>query len=673
MTASSLATSVEAAPFFADVTQFSLPSPQPCVDPLTGLGEGCYTNWLALSDLDGDGDLDIVLANGGGYYEVGNAEASAVYFNDGTGAFRDVTASSFAGASSRLRQVSIGDIDGDGDLDLYQPGGYGVDADKLWIQTSQGVFADEALMRLPPDPFSRAGSSHLADLDGDGDLDLVTGDWADASTSGLSRVVLFLNDGGGVFSRAATQAEPMLSMLSDRLPSALPADGTSGVYWGRRPIDLDTADIDGDFDLDILVNHRDGVSRILLNDGHANFSDGNAFTASINADMTTTVESNYPEKRGPYAYNQELCDIDEDGDLDLLVDNAGAPPEVGAIPVEPPPPVAISNFTQILINDGTGRFIDESRARIFGEPGSDDNAVKCVDVDNDGHYDLLVASLLNTREKLLLNTGTGIFNYVADAFPEGVDPTLGIDIGDLDSDGIFDVVTGQGEADPKLNRVFKGMGASLADTRAPIFRAVQTPRALPNEPIVFHAAVRDSVTSETGEHVKDVTVAFEAAGASDSVKARFIGGDLYRVVIPAQPNGTTLTLTPSATDRRGNVGSAAPIALLVGTQTLIDAGPSGSEAAPDMQTAGDAGGIPSLADAGVPGGEVPVGSVAAKKDGGSCSVSMGSSNGRVGLVAWALALASLLGRPRRDVRRRAAQASTSRTSHTRRKSSPRIR
>src|SRR4029450_2465650 len=90
----------------------------------------------------------------------------------------------------------------------------------------------------------------------------------------------------------------------------------------------------GDFDLDILVNHRDGMSRILLNDGHANFSDGNEFAAIANADSTTTVESKYPEKRGPYVYNQELCDIDNDGDLDLLLDNAGARPEEAAAPAE---------------------------------------------------------------------------------------------------------------------------------------------------------------------------------------------------------------------------------------------------------------------------------------------------------------------------------------------------
>jgi hypothetical protein len=643
--ASSLAKAAAAAPFFADVTEFSLPTPQPCADPMTGEGEGCYTNWLALSDLDGDGDLDIVTANGGGYYEVGNAEPSAVYFNDGTGAFRDVTATAFAGASSRLRQVSIGDIDGDGDLDLYQPGGYGVDADKLWIQTSDGAFVDQASTRLPPGMSSRAGSSHLADLDGDGNLDLIIGDWGDASEAGISRVALFLNDGSGVLAWAATQAEPSLSALSNQLPSTLPPAGASGSYWGRRPIDLDTADIDGDFDLDILVNHRNGMSRILLNDGRANFSDGNGFTAVANADSTTTVVSNYPEKRGPYVYNQELCDIDGDGDLDLLLDNAGARPEEASVLAEDGPP---ENFTQILINDGSGRFIDESRARIFGEPGADDNAVKCVDINNDGHYDLLVASLTNTREKLLLNDGNGIFNYVADAFPEVIDPTLGIDVGDLDADGVFDVVTGQGEADPKLNRVFKGMGAALPDTRGPIFRAVQTPVAVPNEEIVFHVAVRDSVTSETGEEVKDVTVAFETATSSESVKARFIGGDLFRVVIPAQSNGTTLTVTPSATDRQGNVGSAVPIALLVGTPTLTDAGLGESEAPAGMETVTDAGApISTAADAGLAGAEPSLEAAAVKKDAGGCSVSPSSSNARAWLPGWGLLLASLLARKRR--------------------------
>ncbi len=141
----------------------------------------------------------------------------------------------------------------------------------------------------------------------------------------------------------------------------------------------------------------------------------------------------------------------------------------------------------MLINNGHGVFTDDTANRIFGEPKSDDNAIKCVDVNNDGHYDMLVASLQNSSEKLLLNDGTGKFNYVPDAFPTIKDSTLGIDIGDLNGDGIIDVVTGQGEGSLAkdgsnqltlhTNRVYFGAGAAAVDTIPPVFRSIETPGA----------------------------------------------------------------------------------------------------------------------------------------------------------------------------------------------------
>src|SRR5262249_15597989 len=128
---------------------------------------------------------------------------------------------------------------------------------------------------------------------------------------------------------------------------------------GRTPIDLDFSDIDGDFDLDILVNHRNGFSRVFYNDGTAHFTEKELGDAGP-----------YPRKKGPYVYNQELCDFDYDGDLDLLLDNAGTRPDG----------ITRGNFTQINVNDGTGRFTDKTRELIFGELGGDDNAVKCADV-----------------------------------------------------------------------------------------------------------------------------------------------------------------------------------------------------------------------------------------------------------------------------------------------------
>jgi hypothetical protein len=590
-----------AVPYFEDTTA-KMPAPDPAC--AVSSKAGCYTSWLATVDLDNDGDLDVVLANGGGYYQpdFNNAvngvpppasiEPSTVLLNDGLGNFTDVTSTMFGGAASRLRQVGVGDVDGDGDKDIYEPGGYGLDLDKLWIQTAPGVFENKAAELLPSGLKSNTPGFHLGDLDGDGDLDIVTTDWFTSKANTPVFLTLYLNDGTGKFTLAEEQQDPDLWLKTDRFPPTIAFSATAGKpYWGSRAIDLDFADIDGDFDLDILVNMRNGISRILLNNGKGYFKDGNGKVYNVLDPVTGTVKtvSNYPAKIGPYVYNQELCDFDNDGDLDLLLDNAAAKPAG-----------ASGNFTQVLVNNGAGVFTDESRSRIFGETGSDDNAVKCVDLNNDDNYDLLVASLAGASEKLLLADGTGKFNMVPDGFPNFKDATLGIDAGDFDGDGIFDVVTGQGEGGNSfIERLYHGIKqpdgtGSQVDTKPPKFRQVETPVAVEGEPIVVRLAVRDAVTSETGDMVKDVSVVYSSPfNGNGKVKAKFIGGDLFRAVIPAQPAYTTVTLAPQATDRRGTKGYGSSVSVTVLPPPVVGGGEGG------------AGGEPTVAEGGA-GGEPPV-------------------------------------------------------------------
>jgi hypothetical protein len=575
-----------AAPLFKEDTRNSLGigNAQACADS----GDpGCYTNWFELADIDRDGDFDIVMANGGGLFGPGNLEAAVVYLNDGKGAFFDATSASFAGPHSQVRQVAVGDINGDGRLDIYQPGAYGTDTDMLWVQTAPKKFEDQAATRLPSSTASHAASTHFGDLDSDGDLDLIVADWGDASVGAVSRLILYSNDGNGVFTLTETQKDA--PSATDHFPatiSALP----SVPYYGSRPTDLDLVDVDGDFDLDILINHREGYSRIFLNDGHGYFRDGTGFTGTLPADIT----ANYAPKRGPYAYNQETCDLDHDGDLDLVLDNAGGAPDGSP---------AGMNVTQLLLNDGHGVFVDQTATRIVGEPAALDGAAKCADVNGDGHYDIVVGSRSHTSEKVLLNDGTGVFSYAADALPKFTDITLAIDVGDLNGDGTLDLVTGQGEgtitsanaATLRNNRVYFGL---VADVTPPAFRAVETPVVVVGSPIVFHVAVSDSATNQAGQ-MAAVTVPYTIGALTKEAKVTFVGGDLFRVTIPAQVNGTVVNYSLTAVDRAQLTTTLSKV-LYVGTPPVVGAGGAGG-------AGGEGGeGGSAVSEPGGAGGEAPV-------------------------------------------------------------------
>lgn len=493
---------------FSDATATALPT-QLC----TGAERGCYTNYGITADLDGDGQLDLVLANGGGHFVPQSPEPQAVYFGDGRGGF---ALADFGGAlqNSIVRQVAVADFDGDGRLDLYFPGGYGSTNDQLFLQTAPRTFAD-ASANLAGGLRSRAGAVHAGDLDGDGDMDLVLADWGtrpnpDSGTPASAVTLrLYVNDGTGKFTAGATMPAP---------------EGTSAT-------DVDVADFDGDFDLDIVLTNRNGQSRLFANDGKGVFAD-------------VTHDLAFPKKRGPFSFNAELCDIDHDGDLDILFDSSGRS-------------IAGAHSSQVLVNDGKGHFADDTEARITGEPKSDDNQLKCADVDNDGDYDLVVASLSNASEKLLKNDGTGHFTNVNGIFPRASDPTLAIDLGDFNGDGRVDLFTANGEVPGQswLERIYLNAATRQADVTPPRFRAVEKPAAIPGHATVVRLAVLDAHTSETGQHVKSVAVDVTVDGETKTVPATFIGGDVFRAAIPPVRAGATMTIVPRATDRAGNSAS----------------------------------------------------------------------------------------------------------------------
>ena len=96
---------------------------------------------VVLGDVDGNGDLDLVLGNGG--------QQNRLYLNDGTGTFADATATRMPPDSDFSKAVALGDVDGDGDNDLVF--GNSGQQNRLYLNDGTGRFTDATAARMPPD------------------------------------------------------------------------------------------------------------------------------------------------------------------------------------------------------------------------------------------------------------------------------------------------------------------------------------------------------------------------------------------------------------------------------------------------------------------------------------------------------------------------------------------
>ena len=162
-----------------------------------GVTENGDSQAAAFGDLDGDGDQDLVVAR--------RFQDDVVYWNDGIGRFwrdRDNPLGTAGGAS---RAVALGDLDGDGDLDIVIANSNGEDEFLYVNQGGRQGGRTGAFERRRDDPAASAGGDTfglaLGDLDGDDDLDLLL---ANRDEPGA----VFLNDGAGHFHRGPSLPAP---------------------------------------------------------------------------------------------------------------------------------------------------------------------------------------------------------------------------------------------------------------------------------------------------------------------------------------------------------------------------------------------------------------------------------------------------------------------------------
>ncbi len=480
---------------FVDETSDRFPNP-PATD---------YSNQVTIGDLDGDGDLDLVFANGGNFSTPGVPEVQRVYINDGSGVFIDESATRL-GFSALARGVEMGDIEGDGDLDLV----FAQDFDRqpaLFVNDGDGFFAD-ATERLPQIELA-SSRAQFGDIDDDGDLDLYLTN-GDGNRFGCGQYQVWVNDGTGSFADETALRHPIEEVCEN--------------------MDAIFGDIDGDYDLDVrTASTGTANSRLYVNDGAGFFS----------------TSSGAPADDSAYSY--DFGDIERDGDLDLLGVNA-KPGSLGEL---------------LLLNDGEGVFTDVS-SRLSPNPSEDDNDSKFFDHDDDGDLDLLIGRLGGSGEKLYANDGKGNFE-LQEGVVQGVsDSSLDIDVADLTGDDRGDIVTAQGESGSFVNRIYVNQGPT--DDRAPLVVATEVPETRDGDPsYVVHARILDDLTSDRNFFARGVALHYAVDGGPElEVPMRHSGGQVYRGELPVQDAGAVVEYFVTARDWADNLGTGPTQSFTVG-------------------------------------------------------------------------------------------------------------
>ena len=399
----------------------------------TGISDGADDVWAV--DVDGDGDIDVLASS------VRDDEVQ--FFRNNLGDGTSWSTHTVTSSADGVESVTAGDVDADGDIDVLATA-YS-DNSVLWYENTAGSglsWSARTVTILTLGPRDAA----LADIDGDGDLDV-----AAAVTFG-DEFVWFTNQ--TIHRSAHLDLEHVMTTG---------ANGADCVQSG---------DLDGDGDLDLAVSSFwDKGIRWYQNDG--------------TADPSFTAHTIHLAGGSRYAEAVTLADLDRDGDLDVVgayddwvshtdnaiywFDNNGlATPgfTLRTVSIVPDGPVALD--TADIDGDGytdvvSGSMYDDTLRWYRSNGGSppvfttltvrenvyDPMTVRAADMANHGEVDIVSATRDQDIVFWLWNDGATTPGFVASDISYAQDAPRCVCTADVDRDGLLDVISGS-EIDDEL-------------------------------------------------------------------------------------------------------------------------------------------------------------------------------------------------------------------------------
>ncbi len=390
---------------------------------VSAAGEG-FLSSVVLADLNNDGNLDFAAAN-----DFSPAGAISLSFGNGSGAFApDLVNVTGAGGDY---DVAVADLNHDGIPDLIATN---IDSSQVFVLTGTGTTDFLNMIKLA------AGAQPMgllvADVDGDGRPDIVT-----ANHSANSVSVFLSGAGGGFAAKTDVPAglNPSTAAIGDLNGDGIPdlvlvSEATNGV---SVLIGNGTGGFSSRTDLATTGSPRGVAIADLNGDGAPDLVVGNAGTGNVSCYLNNGVGGFAPRvdlATGSFPLAVAVGDVNGDGLPDIVAANKG------------------SASVSVLLGTGGGGFAAHQDFAVGAGP----NSIALADENGDGKPEVMVTNSNSNTATILYTGTTGLFP-AALTLPTGSVPYAAA-FGDFNGDGKSDIAVVEGGANTVSVQLYTGIG-----------------------------------------------------------------------------------------------------------------------------------------------------------------------------------------------------------------------